>query len=50
MNFAIKSQIATSFMDTHGVEYQTTSKTQDESLSAVVDTAKQFTVMIECNR
>jgi S1-C subfamily serine protease len=50
VNFAVKAQIATSFMDTHGVEYQTAAKTQDKNLSAVVDTAKQFTVMIECER
>lgn len=50
VNFSIKSQIATSFMDTHGVEYLVDTKTDKGDLAAVVDAAKKFTVFIECNR
>lgn len=50
VNFSIKSQIATSFMDTHGVEYQVDVKSDKGDLAAVVDAAKKFTVFIECKR
>lgn len=50
VNFAIKSQIATSFMDTHGVEYRHSNSISERTLASVVDAAKKFTVLIECKR
>lgn len=50
VNFAIKAPIATSFMETHGVNYRASSEQQTGDLSGVASAAKKFTVLVECKR
>ena len=48
VNFAIKNVIARSFIDSIGIQYQSSPSTQPISAADVGDKAKEFTVRIEC--
>ena len=50
VNFAIKSNIAINFLDTHGVDYGTAGDSTGMKLVDVAQKAKRFTVNIVCYR
>jgi S1-C subfamily serine protease len=50
VNFAIKSNIAMNFLDTHGVDYNTAGDSAGMKIVDVAQKAKRFTVNIVCYR
>ncbi|MFT5102304.1 MAG: hypothetical protein ACI9HY_004441 [Planctomycetaceae bacterium] len=48
VNFAIKGILLRSFLDIHGIDYETSSNRAEISSAEVAAMAKQFTVPIEC--
>jgi hypothetical protein len=48
INFAIKASVLTSFLDAHGVRYETAQSAQSLSVADVGDKARAFTVFVEC--
>ena len=50
VNFAIKGEIARAFLDSNGINYQTTQSSQNLSVAEVGDVARPFTVFVECKQ
>jgi serine protease Do len=50
VNFAIKGDVATNFLDWVGSRYESTSSSQVLSVPAIAERAARFTVLIECVR
>lgn len=50
VNFAIKSQIAATFLDTNGVAYETASSKARLPTADIGDLAKGFTAMVKCQK
>jgi S1-C subfamily serine protease len=48
VNFAIKGNVATNFLDAHGVEYSIGTAGAPMDLASVADRARRFTVLIVC--
>ena len=48
VNFALKAEVARTFLDSNGIAYQTARSEQQLSPADVGDTARPFTVHIEC--
>ena len=48
VNFAIKSSVITSFLDTHGVNYETAVSTRTIKGTTLTRQAKEYTVLIKC--
>jgi len=50
INFAIKSAVAKSFLDSHSVEYETGASTKKLESAEIGAAAKKFTLLVECYR
>jgi hypothetical protein len=50
VNFALKAEVARTFLDSKGIEYQTARSEQQLSPADVGDIARPFTVHIECEQ
>ena len=48
INFSIKANIATNFLDTHSISYLSNTETRKLSLSDIGAKAKKFSVLITC--
>jgi uncharacterized protein len=48
VNFAIKSSVVSSFLDTNGIEYQSATRQGQWSVADVGDQAKAFTFLVRC--
>ncbi len=48
VNFAIKASVARTFLDTHNVEYLTSTSTTKLDAADIGEQAREFTVLIEC--
>ncbi len=49
INFSIKANIVTNFLDTHSISYQSAQSTDKLSLSDIGSKAKKFAVLVTCN-
>ena len=48
VNFAIKGNLASNFLEAHGVPYSTAAGGKDRPLAEIADAARAFTVRVEC--
>ena len=50
INFAIKANVAQSFLESHGIGYETASNGKELSIPDVTDAARAFSVRVLCYR
>lgn len=50
INFAIKANVAKGFLESHGIEYETASKSRELSVPDVTESARAFSVRVLCYR
>jgi tetratricopeptide (TPR) repeat protein len=50
INFALKAEVARAFLDSRGIDYQTTRTRQQLSPADIGDAARPFTVYVECGK
>ncbi len=50
INFALKAEVARAFLDSRGIDYQTTRSGQQFSPADVGDAGRPFTVYVECGK
>jgi len=48
VNFAIKDAVAKAFLESHSIQYETTSSTKELGAAEIGEAAKRFTVLLEC--
>jgi hypothetical protein len=48
INFAVKASVAQTFLDTHSVEYLTSTSTTKLDAADIGEQAREFAVLIEC--
>ncbi len=48
VNFALKANVAKSFLESHGIEYESVSNRRELSVPDVADAAREFTVRVLC--